>query len=188
VILAIALNIGIIAALIAGLGTDAVMQIVENIDVAVIEPPPDVDKPPPPPPPVEREPPPFVPPPDINIDITEAAPAPTAITNTSSVPTPAAPPSVATPPKGGNQNRVTRADYPPVSIRLNETGVVRVKVTLDATGAVQNVELVKSSGHSRLDEATLRLVRTKFRYTPAKDAAGNAIPAAMITNVTWNLN
>src|ERR1041385_9278501 len=110
IVLAVILNLGIIYALVTGLASSAVKLIVQNIDVAVIkEPPPDEPKPPPPPPPQMKEPPPFVPPPDINIDITEAAPAPTAITNVqTTVPTaPPAPAPVTSPPKAINSHAVT---------------------------------------------------------------------------------
>jgi protein TonB len=189
IVLAALLNIGAIYLLASGLGSEAVQLIVRNIDVAVIEPPPDETKPPPPPPPVEREPPPFVPPPDINIDLPSEAPATTAITNVqNTAPTPPAPRVAATPPRGSNQNRVTRADYPPVSIRLNEEGVTIVKVQIDATGTVVSAELAKSSGHSRLDEKALQIVRSRFRYSPAKDASGNPVAATINQGVKWELN
>jgi periplasmic protein TonB len=187
--LAAALNLGFLYLLASGLGAEAVKLVVQNIDVAVIEPPADENKPPPPPPPVEREPPPFVPPPDINIDLPSDAPATTTITTTTEQPRPApAAPSVATRAKGSNQNRVTRNDYPPVSLRLNETGVTVVRVQIDATGAVVSAELAKSSGHSRLDEKALQIVRSRFRYSPAKDASGNAIASVIDQGVKWELN
>jgi periplasmic protein TonB len=187
--IAVVLNVAIIYLLASGLGADAVKLVIQNIDVAVIEPPADETKPPPPPPPVEREPPPFVPPPDINIDLPAEAPATTTITTTTEQPRPAAPaPSMATPPKGSNQNRVSRSDYPPVSLRLNEMGVTIVTVQIDATGTVVSAELAKSSGHSRLDEKALLIVRSRFRYTPAKDAAGNPIPATIRQGVKWDLS
>jgi protein TonB len=185
--LAVLLNVGIIYLLASGLGAEAVKLVIQNIDVAVIEPPPDTEKPPPPPPPVEREPPPFVPPPDINIDIPDVGPSTTTITTTTTPPQATPTPSMATPPRGSNQNRVTRNDYPPVSLRLNETGVTIVKVQIDATGAVVSVELAKSSGHSRLDEKALQIVKSRFRYSPAKDASGNPIPATINQGVKWEL-
>jgi protein TonB len=128
-----------------------------------------------------------VPPPDISIDL-PAAPSTTAITNVQTTVTPTAPRPAASPPRGSNQNRVTRADYPPVSIRLNEEGVTVVRVQIDATGAVVSAELSKSSGHSRLDEKAVQIVKARFRYTPAKDASGNPVPATINQGVKWELN
>ena len=122
IVLASLLNLGIIYALVSGLASSAVKLAIQNIKVAVIPPPPDESKPPPPPPPQMKEPPPFVPPPDINIDITEAAPATTAITNVQTQAPTAPAPAPSTPPKALNSHAVTDRDYPPISIRLNEEG------------------------------------------------------------------
>ena len=67
----------------------------------------------------------------------------------------------------GNGNRVTARDYPAISIRLRETGLVVVNVCVEADGDVGDVTLVETSGHDRLDAATVRMVGGRFRYNPA---------------------
>jgi periplasmic protein TonB len=188
IVLAVILNLGIIYALVTGLASSAVKLIVQNIDVAVIkEPPPDESKPPPPPPPQMKEPPPFVPPPDINIDITEAAPAPTAITNVqTTVPVVAAPVPVTSPAKPINSHAVTDRDYPPISIRLNEEGRVTVKFVVDAEGNVSDVQVIGPSGKERLDNAAIALVK-RWRYHPALQA-GKPVPTTISAVVVFRLH
>ena len=187
VILAAALNVGIIYALVTGLASGAVKAVIQNIKVAVIPPPPDTNKPPPPPPPTMKEPPPFVPPPDINIDITEAAPAPTAITQTTNqVPTapPVAPAN--TPPKALNSHAVTDRDYPAMSVRLNEEGRVTVKYLVDAEGNVGEVQVTGSSGKSRLDDAAIPIVK-RWRFKPALQE-GKPVPMWQAAVVVFRLH
>jgi len=45
--------------------------------------------------------------------------------------------------------------------------LVVVNVCVEASGEVGDVTLVESSGHERLDEAAIRMVRGRFQYNPA---------------------
>jgi protein TonB len=56
-------------------------------------------------------------------------------------------------------------EYPRASKRLKETGSVVVRVWIDEGGAPQSVQVGKSSGYPRLDEAAVDAVR-KFRFEP----------------------
>jgi periplasmic protein TonB len=49
--------------------------------------------------------------------------------------------------------------YPPASRRLREEGEVLVRVLIDADGRPVELNLLRSSGHSRLDDAALSAVR-----------------------------
>jgi protein TonB len=188
-VIAALINIGIIYALVTGLASTAMKLVVQNIDVAVIkEPPPDESKPPPPPPPQMKEPPPFVPPPDINIDMTEAAPANNAIqTTTTQVPTaPPAPAPVTSAPKPINSHAVTERDYPPISIRLNEEGKVGVRYVVSAEGNVTDVNITSSSGKERLDQAAVGMVK-RWRFHPALQA-GKPVAATLDAVVVFRLH
>ena len=55
--------------------------------------------------------------------------------------------------------------YPRLSIRLNETGVVLVRVFIGEDGLPRQVQLARSSGHARLDEAAVAGVQ-KARFRP----------------------
>ena len=133
-----------------------------------------------------KEPPPFVPPPDINIDITEAAPATTAITNVQTTVPTTAPAPVTSPPKAINSHAVTERDYPPISVRLNEEGRVTVRYLVDAEGTVGEVQVTGSSGKERLDNAAISLVK-RWRFHPALQE-GRPVPQWVAAVVVFRLH
>jgi protein TonB len=49
--------------------------------------------------------------------------------------------------------------YPPASRRLREEGEVLVRVLIDAEGRPREIDVLRSSGHTRLDEAAIEAVR-----------------------------
>lgn len=49
--------------------------------------------------------------------------------------------------------------YPRASRELGETGVVRLRVLVDEQGRPREVEVAKSSGHPRLDQAAVLAMR-----------------------------
>ena len=62
--------------------------------------------------------------------------------------------------------RTPQPPYPTASRSMREEGEVLLKVEVLANGRVGQVEVEKTSGHSRLDEAALRTVRG-WRFRPA---------------------
>lgn len=60
-----------------------------------------------------------------------------------------------------------RPDYPSLSRRLGEQGRVVLRVRVEPSGAASQVELQRSSGFSRLDEAALQAVR-RWKFVPAR--------------------
>jgi protein TonB len=104
------------------------------------------------------------------------APSPTPVAAPD--PTPPAPPTPATPPAAaapaiGRQTmeisaprnvshvecNIAQPDYPMVSKRRGETGSASVRFVIGLTGKLENIELKKSSGFSRLDDAALAAMR-----------------------------
>lgn len=57
--------------------------------------------------------------------------------------------------------------YPPASERLEEEGVVTVRVRIGTDGRVLAAEVKASSGHRRLDAAAVSHARRAWRFTPA---------------------
>lgn len=55
--------------------------------------------------------------------------------------------------------RIVEPDYPSMSKRRGETGVAYVRFVVGLTGQIENVELRKSSGYGRLDDAALQAMR-----------------------------
>lgn len=62
---------------------------------------------------------------------------------------------------------------------------VGVRFLVAADGRVRDCAVTRSSGSRSVDAATCRLIEQRFRYRPAADSNGNAIPTAVNTAFTW---
>ena len=72
--------------------------------------------------------------------------------------------------------RIVNADYPRAAYRARAEGTVTVSYWVGVDGRASRCRTVRSSGHAELDAATCRLVVERYRYEPARNAAGEAIP------------
>ncbi|MFL9965365.1 energy transducer TonB [Paraburkholderia sediminicola] len=105
-----------------------------------------------------------------------AAPSPTPVAAPDPTPpaaaAPAAPPAAAAPAIGREtmeisapknvshvECNIAKPDYPSLSRRRGETGTAYVKFVVSLSGKLERIELKKSSGFSRLDDAALAAVR-----------------------------
>ncbi|MBI2381641.1 MAG: energy transducer TonB [Gammaproteobacteria bacterium] len=75
--------------------------------------------------------------------------------------------------------------YPALSRRLGEEGTVLLRVAVSASGEAGVVDLERSSGHERLDQAALRAVR-RWRFEPARQA-GAAVASVALVPVEFEL-
>lgn len=180
------LHVVVIYALVNGLARKVVDVIRKPIETKIVEehkspPPPEA---PPPPPKLAVPPPPFVPPPEIQIAI---APP---VENTVSQVTTKAPPSPA--PTKPTPRAVTAAvldrsscptpepDYPMASRRNQEAGTLVLRIQIDMNGSPGNIEVTRSSGHVRLDDAAkswIRSCRFKVATVDGKPVGGWATQA-----------
>lgn len=78
-------------------------------------------------------------------------------------------------------------DYPASAMRNNEQGRTAFNLDVDANGRVVACVIRESSGSATLDAATCRIIRSRARYTPARDANGKAIAGQDRGAVTWQL-
>lgn len=78
-------------------------------------------------------------------------------------------------------------DYPRSARDREEQGTVRVSFTVGADGRVAGCTIVQSSGSSALDSTTCRIFERRFRYAPARDAAGNPVSQTLRQSVTWQI-
>jgi TonB family protein len=78
--------------------------------------------------------------------------------------------------------------YPPESRKLKEEGVTRVKVCVDERGKlIGEPVVVVSSGHPRLDEASIKLTKAgSGRYKPAT-RDGKPVADCTELNINWKL-
>jgi protein TonB len=77
-------------------------------------------------------------------------------------------------------------DYPALSRRRGESGTAVVKFVVGLTGRIENIELKRSSGSSRLDDAALDAMRSSA-CKPYKEN-GEAIRAAYSQPFVFGLN
>jgi len=78
-------------------------------------------------------------------------------------------------------------DYPAAAMRGEEQGTVRYRVEIGPEGRVSACTILGSSGSSAIDQATCRIVRSRARFAPARDSAGNPVPDFREAEVTWRL-
>jgi protein TonB len=96
-----------------------------------------------------------------------------------------APPSVQLPSSDADYLQNPKPPYPPLSMRLGETGKVVYKVWIGTDGKAERAELVKSSGFARLDSAAYDTVM-RWRYVPGtRNGVAQAMPFDVPIN--WKL-
>jgi len=80
---------------------------------------------------------------------------------------------------------LTNADYRRTRPPAGAAGTVFVSYRIRADGGVDRCTVLRTSGYAILDSATCRLIEQRFRYTPARDASGQAIDWELRTDYTW---
>jgi len=75
--------------------------------------------------------------------------------------------------------------YPSASRRMGEEGEVRLRVHVDTAGQAQQIEVYRSSGFPRLDQAALDTVK-QWRFVPARQG-DQPIPAWVIVPIQFSL-
>jgi protein TonB len=117
-------------------------------------------------------------------------PIPTAVPS-AQPPLPPAHPAAVKPrpavPKNDPKTWVTTDDYPSRDLREGNEGTARFRVTVGTNGRVVACEIVRSSGHRGLDEATCRAVKARARFVPAKDGNDEAVAGEYSNNVLWRI-
>lgn len=78
-----------------------------------------------------------------------------------------------------------RPAYPRASLRAGEEGVTVISLDIDASGAVTNGSVRESSGHRRLDEATLGAL-SQCQFRPAT-TDGTPTATTGVFRFAWNL-
>ena len=83
------------------------------------------------------------------------------------------------------RGRIDDSDYPRSAYRQRIGGTVTVRIGVGADGRVSRCTLAQSSGHAELDQATCRLIERRFRYEPARDAAGRPVADELGWRQIW---
>ncbi|NNC72037.1 MAG: TonB family protein [Sphingomonadaceae bacterium] len=80
---------------------------------------------------------------------------------------------------------ISPRDYPRSARRARAEGLVGTTVHVGADGRVSRCIITNSSGNAALDETTCRLIRERFRYEPARNARGQAVPDVVGREQRW---
>ena len=78
-------------------------------------------------------------------------------------------------------------DYPRSAWQAGEQGTVRFRLEVGPDGRVANCQVTGSSGSVALDEATCQIMRSRARFTPARDGKGNATADVFSSSITWRV-
>lgn len=188
-------------AFVTGLAYKFVKNVQEDLKTFdVEEQPPPEEEPPPPEAPKQETPPPLVAPPPIvrtnvppppMVTIPRPPPMPPPITV---VPPPPAPPPA--PPRTVEPARaranlasyVSDSDYPASALRNEEQGTTGFRLTVGPNGRVTDCTITSSSGSSALDQATCRIMRSRARFTPARDNTGQPTSDTVTNRITWRIS
>lgn len=82
---------------------------------------------------------------------------------------------------------ISDSDYPAEAIRRSEQGTTAVQIDIDAQGAVAKCDVEVSSGSATLDAASCAKITERFRYSPARNAEGQAVPGRIRRRIIWRM-
>jgi periplasmic protein TonB len=119
-------------------------------------------------------------------DPTPAPPAPAA---PAAPPAPAAKPvmTISAPKDASHLScSIVEPTYPALSKRRGETGRAVVQFILAASGKIENIELKKSSGYDRLDQAALDAIRSSSCKPYLVDGEATRVPAVQPFDFSLN--
>ena len=178
-----AIHVVAILGLVAALNQGAIMEQLADIKATVEAEKTPPKAPPPPPPDLVKPPPPVAIVPDFTV---ATAPPPAAVT-TAPKPPPAPPKAVASSdPLRPIARTRTLPPYPPISVRLNESGTTLMEVHITTEGNVDDCKVITSSSSERLDQAACDHVKRVWRWQPP-NSKGQPIDATTRVQVTWDL-
>lgn len=82
---------------------------------------------------------------------------------------------------------ITLADYPAAARRTGAQGTTHIRYTVKPDGRADACEVVRSSGHSLLDQVTCRLAVRRFVFRPALDRAGQKVTETRTDRFAWRV-
>ena len=180
----IGIHIAVIFGLIAALNQGALMKQLQEIK-ATVDTAKEKPKAPPPPPPDLVKP----PPPVAIVPVFQVAAPPPAPVQVKPPPPPAPPPRVAAPtsdPLKPIMRTHTIPPYPPISVRLNESGTTLMEVHITTEGNVDDCKILQTSSSERLDTAACDYVKRVWRWQPPTNA-GAPVAVSTRVSVKWDL-
>lgn len=90
-------------------------------------------------------------------------------------------------PRNDPSEWVTRSDYRPRWVREEMSGTVRFELSIGADGKISDCRILRSSGHTALDQATCRLVTKRAKFKSAKNQFGEKVSSTYANTVLWQI-
>lgn len=105
---------------------------------------------------------------------------------------PPAPPApkfnpIAAKPRNAPGEWITQSDYRTSWINREYTGIARFQLSVGTDGRVQNCQIMASTGHSVLDDATCKLASRRARFEAARNGDGEKIIGSYTGSVRWEV-
>jgi TonB family protein len=82
---------------------------------------------------------------------------------------------------------ISQDDYPAAAVKAGEQGNVRVALDIAPEGRVTGCTIAASSRSAILDATTCRILRSRARFTPARNAAGKPVAGRFETTIAWRM-
>jgi len=95
--------------------------------------------------------------------------------------------AIATGPQADLPRFFSTNDYPLEALKNGQVGTVGVLIWVEADGGVSSCEVIESSAAPILEKTTCNVLTKRARFTPAKDAAGQAVRAPRFSRIRWEL-
>ena len=178
------IHVAVIFGLVAALNQGALMKQLQEIKATVDTPKEKPKAPPPPPPDLVKPPPPVAIVPEFQV---ATAPPPPVRTEAPKPPPP--PPKAvvaASDPLKPIMRTHTLPPYPPISVRLNESGTTLMEVHITTQGNVDDCKILNSSSSDRLDQAACDYVKRVWRWQPPTNQ-GAPVAVSTRVSVKWDL-
>ncbi len=90
-------------------------------------------------------------------------------------------------PAGNPGGWISSGDYPVAALREERSGAVEFQLRISETGDVTACDILASSGHADLDTASCSALMSRARFSPAKNASGQAVRSSYTNTVRWQL-
>jgi protein TonB len=179
----IAIHIAGIAGLVAALAQGALIKQLQEIKATVDTQKTPPKAPPPPPPDLVKPPPPVAIVPEFQV---ATAPPPPVTTVAKAPPAPPPKAVASSDPLRPVGRTHTLPPYPPISVRLNESGTTLMEVHITTEGNVDDCKVAQTSSSERLDTAACDFVKSHWRWQPPTN---QGTPTAVSTRVSvkWDL-
>ena len=82
--------------------------------------------------------------------------------------------------------KIKNGDYPKALREANISGTTQTEVAVGANGRPTACRVIRTSGSRELDATTCRLIMQRFKFKPARNAAGQAIDSHIEYDQEWD--